>query len=313
MRCHLFHHLVVPAVALLAGPWAAAAAPEAEGSVTLTEPNGAFTAVKTFQVFAADNPENPRPLAGNFTYVYTIANQPDSFICLVGYDLEVPAGSVTDAGFVDGAGVEPSAISVGDLNVDWDFLTVGICPGQSSEKLFVHSTFGPGDANDNMVSVDGQFSLNTPGSCLGPFNPPEFVGEPLPCTIGFWKNRAEEKKGLLQFFPDPDFGGLVSDAVVLSQGTFADEAALLADLTSKGRRTTEERARQQLSALTLNLAAGDAFPDNTKCKLFEGNQITSNQCGDNLSVGDGLARILADLPSGLSCADDINNGIGVVQ
>ena len=188
MRSRLLRHLALPAVALLAGPWAASAAPEAEGSVTLTEPNGAFTAVKTFQVFAADNPENPRPLAGNFTYVYTIANQPDSFICLVGYDLEVPAGSVTAAGFIDGAGVEPGATSIGDLNVDWDFLSVGICPGQSSEKLFVHSAFGPGDANDNMVSVDGEFSLNTPGSCLGPFNPPEFVGEPLPCTIGFWSS-----------------------------------------------------------------------------------------------------------------------------
>jgi hypothetical protein len=213
--------------------------------------------------------------------------------------------------------VNPSATLTGQVNgkdvVEWDFASPNLCPSQTSDELYVHSAYSPGAATDNVVSLDGEFSLDTPGTCIGPHTPPEVVGEPLPCTIGFWKNRAEGKQGLLQYFPDPDFDTLVSAAVALSGGVFTSNADLLAHLTSKGQRTTEERAKQQLAALLLNLAAGDLFPDNQKCKLFEGNDITSNQCGDDLSIGAAVQQILASLAAGLSCADDINNGIGVVQ
>jgi hypothetical protein len=80
------------------------------------------------------------------------------------------------------------------------------------------------------------------------------------------------------------------------------------------------RAKQQLAATLLNLAAGDLFPDNQKCKLFEGNNITSNACGTGITVGVavsyGKVDILGDIDGQTeahNCFDDLNNGIGVTQ
>ena len=66
---------------LLLGAGSATAAPDASGSTTLTEPNGLYTATKTYEVYTASNVTNPLPLAGNYTYVYTIMNSPGSFTC----------------------------------------------------------------------------------------------------------------------------------------------------------------------------------------------------------------------------------------
>ena len=75
---------------------------------------------------------------------------------------------------------------------------------------------------------------------------------------------------------------------------------------------------QQLAALLLNLAAGDLFPDNQKCELFESNSLGENACGGARSVGSALDRILADMAAekfeaANDCADDINNGNGVLE
>ena len=153
-------------------------------------------------------------------------------------------------------------------------------------------------------------------SCTEPPEPPE-DGTPIPCTIGFWKNRADTPMGQGHHFPDPEFD-LVVDAAVSSSPVFVDADELLDALFKKGRRSQEERAEQQLSALILNLAAGDLFPDNEKCKLFLGNAISGNSCVDDGTVGETLAGILADISAGSfedakDCADDINNGIGVVD
>ena len=78
----------------------ASALPDTSGSETFTEPNGTYTAIKSYEVFAPGNPSDPSPLAGNYTYVYTITNQMSSFICLLGFDLEAPLGSITDAGSI---------------------------------------------------------------------------------------------------------------------------------------------------------------------------------------------------------------------
>ena len=304
--------------AVLAVCFAASAAwagPDAEGSATISEPNGAFSAIKAFKVYADTNPDNPAPVAGQFTYIYTITNQASSLICLTGFDLEVPAGSVSSAGFLPGAGVAPSATSVGAGVVEWDFNAPNICPGQVSEDLFLRSPYAPGDADDNVVSIDGQFALSAPGTCVGPVVAPP----PLPCTIGFWKNRADGKKGLLQFFPDPEFDQVVAAAVALSNGIFPNATALLNDLGSTGNRPMDQRARQQLAATLLNLAAGDLFPSNQKCKLFETNPISANMCGTGISVGtavNGPGGIFADYAGGLfedakNCSDDINNGVGL--
>lgn len=313
--------LALAVAALLAAP-GAFALPDASGSETFSEPNGTYTAVKSYEVYAPGNPSDPSPVAGNYTYVYTITNQPGSLICLEGFDLQAPLGSVTDAGFILGAGVAPSATNVGAVAgnavIEWDFLSPSICQGAMSEQLIVHSPYGPGTVADNMSSVDGEFALDTPGSCVGPFVAP--AGEPLPCTIGFWKNRAAGKPGTLQHFSNGDFESAVTAAVALSGGLFADDADLLANLQSKGKRSVGERAQQQLSATLLNLAAGDLFPDNLKCKLFEGNQITTNACGDGISVGAAVGQALVDgggdetaQHEAQECSDDINNGIGIDQ
>jgi hypothetical protein len=140
----------------------------------------------------------------------------------------------------------------------------------------------------------------------------------MPCTIGFWKNRADGKQGTLQHFPDPEFANLVTAAVALSGGVFTSSADLLTHLQSKGPRSILDRGKQQLAATLLNLAAGDAFPDNQKCKLFEGNVITTNACGTNVSVGSAVASIITGLGgseaaqhAAQECSDDINNGIGL--
>ena len=153
-------------------------------------------------------------------------------------------------------------------------------------------------------------------TCLEPPEPPE-DGTPIPCTIGFWKNRADTPMGQGKHFPDPGFDLAVDEAVLLSP-VFGDAGQLLDALIKKGRRSQEEKAEQQLSALLLNLAAGDLFPENEKCKLFDGNALSGNSCVDDDTVGEALAAILADISAGSfedakDCADDINNGIGVVD
>lgn len=140
----------------------------------------------------------------------------------------------------------------------------------------------------------------------------ELIG---PCTIGFWKNRADEKKGLLQYFPGDDFAAVVEKAVNLSGEVFTDPDDLLTALQSKGKRSDEERARQQLAALYLNLAAFEEFPDNQKCALRPCDVLTApNSCGDSISVTDALGYLdaqsdIPDMDAVQQCADDLNNGL----
>jgi len=149
----------------------AAAAPDMEGVTTFVDPNGTYTVDKTFEVYSEANPDNPAPLAGNFTYVYTLTNLASSLIGIEGFDHEAPLGSITAAGFIDGAAVEPSATNVGAVAgtdvVEWDFLVDVLDPGETTEQLTVHSPYEPGMVGNN-VSVGGQFGLDTPGLCIGP-------------------------------------------------------------------------------------------------------------------------------------------------
>ena len=58
----------------------AVAAPDMEGSETFVGPSGAYTVLKTFEVYSEANPDNPDPVAGNYTYVYTLTNDTGSFV-----------------------------------------------------------------------------------------------------------------------------------------------------------------------------------------------------------------------------------------
>jgi len=149
-----------------------AAAPDLEGGESFVEPNGTYTVHKSFEVYSEANPDNPSPVPGNYTYVYTLTNDAGSFVSVVGFDLEAPPGSITDAGFIDGAAVEPSATNVGTVAgtdvIEWDFLVDLLDPGETTEQLLAHSPYEPGPMPDNMASVNGDFSLDTPGICMGP-------------------------------------------------------------------------------------------------------------------------------------------------
>jgi hypothetical protein len=317
--------LLVGGLVVLLGPaLASARVLVATQTSTLTEPSfGSFTASKQADVYLEDD-------GVTFTYEYTIMNSMQSFDGLTRFILDlsqVPATCSIAVGFdALSGGIAPSNGGVivgvpGDpmSQAVWDFMAPVILPGEDSKVLTIVSDCGPMDnIPDKVVSLVDQLELSAQGLCLGPsvLPMPPMGGEPLPCTIGFWKNRSEGKQGLLQFFPDADFDAVVDAAVALSGGVFADAAALITDLESKGNRPQDQRARQQLAAFLLNLAAGDLFPDNQKCKLFEANGVTANACETDVSVGDALQIALDDLAGGLfedskDCSDDVNNGIGI--
>ena len=333
-------------------PQPAAAQPDQTAIVIISEDDGfpnvcaqpCYEIEKRVDFYLAGNPAAPPVCgAGENTYIYKLTNltNPPSAaslafpgIPLTQFELSVDDSLVASAGFIPGADVAPTLTVIGTLNVvQWTFPSGAACPaclnqGMSSDELFICSAAGPGMSPDNASTT--AIILDAPGECLVPTEAPG-VGEPNPCTIGFWKNRSKGKSGLLKFFPDTDFDAVVAQALALSMGVFssANQPAagcpnfddLICALESKGNRSTEERARQQLAATLLNLAAGDLFPDNGKCVLFEENNITSNACGDNLSVGDGVADSKSGITSGdsqaehdaLECLNDINNEIGVIQ
>ena len=334
---------VVIAIVAMA-PVAQAQGPDLSGSVTINEPNGfgtactapCYTITKNFEVWFENNPGNPLPLVGNNTYIYKLTYTGGSgpgFPAVVGFEIVADTTFVTDAGALAGPGVAPSATTIGTNIIRWDFLAPAITfnsttmTGDMSQELYIHSPLLPGTVNDNLASVLGQAAIDAPTTCVGPLIEAngEVPGEPMACTIGFWKNRAAGKQGVLQFFPDSDpvasFTAVVNQAVTLCAPVFADATDLLTNLQSKGKRSVLIRAKQQLAAFCLDLAAGDLLPDGQKCKLFEGNIIGDNACGMNITIGDALIQVLANIQSPDSalhhdaqeCSDDINNGISVLM
>jgi hypothetical protein len=316
----------------------AVAGPDAEGSITITSATcediglgglcsgPLYVVTKTFQVFAGNNPDNPVPVAGNFTYVYTIANSPSSvaiFGAINELNVQTPPNGTTSYGFIDGAGVEPSSTAVATGDIRWRFDSPNINPGETSEQLYLISPFGPGEVDDTVIGVGNVFSIDTQATCVGPVVAPPA----LACTIGFWKNREDGKKGLLKFFEGADFDAVKAEAVSIST-VFSTEAELVDALTSKGNRSIEERAKQQLAALLLNVAAGKLFPNNTKCRLFldfgtnNGTEIDLNGDGTaDTTVEAALTTVESNILSGdpalqeeaKDLADDINNGVGVIN
>jgi hypothetical protein len=286
---------------------------------TITDPTfGAYTVEKTVTVYSADNCGNPLPVAGQFTYVYTVKVLPDSTIGILNFVIPIPSsGSVSQWTFIDGAGVNPTNIVKVSSSVTWDFGPNGINPGEMSGQLVLVSPYAPGG---NVASVGGQFGLDANGNCLGPVLAPE----PITCTIGFWKNREAGKKGLLQYFPGTDWDAVKAEAVAISS-VFSTVAELEAALTSSGARTVEERAKQQLAALLLNVAAGSLYPANTKCRVFLGANGTQIDLDGNgaadITLEAALTQIESDILSGdpalqqaaQELADDINNGVGVLR
>ena len=291
----------------------------ASEQTTVTDPTfGAYTVQTTVQVYAADNCANPLPVAGQFTYVYSLQVLSSSTIGILNFQVPIPnSGSVSQATSIDGAGVNPTNVTKGSTSVLWDFGPNDINPGELSDDLVIVSPYAPGG---NIASIGGQFGLDANGPSLGPVVAPE----PITCTVGFWKNREDGKTGLLKFFPGADYDAVKTAAVAISS-VFGTVTELTDALTSTGSRTIEERAKQQLAALVLNIAGGVLYPANTKCRTFlgaNGTQIDLDGNGTaDITLEAALTQIESDILSGdpalqqaaHDLADDINNGVGVLR
>jgi len=212
---------------------AAAAVPDAFGSTQIIEPNGfpgvcnqpCYTVTKTYEVYSATNPDNPLPLAGNNTYVYTLTHDGGSagsaFVpALTQFEMAVDDTQVTAVGAIAGPGVAPSASTLSPGLVAWSFATP-IAAGQTSQQLFVHSPLEPGTVNDNTVSVDAQAALDAPGTCVGPLNPPVQA-----CDL------VVDKLGCVQQPPEPggdDCDGKATQIVLQYTGLGCDATSHLQD------------------------------------------------------------------------------------
>ena len=72
-----------------------------QGSAVFSEPDGFYTGVKAYTVYTHDDAGNPFPgVAGELTYVYTITNDPGSFLGIIGFNIDAPVDSVAAAGFI---------------------------------------------------------------------------------------------------------------------------------------------------------------------------------------------------------------------
>jgi hypothetical protein len=292
----------------------------AQQSIIITDDQGAFSVQKTATVFDDGG--------GIFRYVYVVESLAGDPIC--GFKLLIPSSDVLSASWNTGTGVDPQSVSVDPGQTEWRFgdaTSPFTClaifgapfPGAVSSELVITSTKAPGMVGDFItVSLNSLGAFDEPGQCLGPVAA-LMAGDPFPCTIGFWKARSEGKKGTLQYFADdPDLMVLSDAAAALSSGLFMGGADLLAALQKQGNRSDADRAEQQYAAFLLDLAAGGLFQDNGKCQLFGGNLLDGSVCGGAMDVAAAQAYIDANIASGnheaaKDCADDINNGIGVID
>jgi hypothetical protein len=263
-------------------------------TVTIEGPFGFYTVEKSVEVFSDDNCGNPQPLNGSFTYVYTLTNDPLSVLGIIGFSVPMPNQvALVDYGFIDGSGVEPSTVTASPGQVSWTFAAPLLNPGEVTEKLFIVSPYQPGDAT---VTINGDAGLDVTATNIAPVELPE----PCPCSAFFWKLRSTNWWWIShKWFPGDDFDAVKARAVDLSGGFFADETALTDALKYWGWCSPELRAKRQLAAMLLNVAAGELFPGNTKCRLFQGTEIDFD--GDAVAdstVGAEIANVITLIDSG---------------
>jgi hypothetical protein len=308
---------------------------------------GAYTVEKCVEVWAPDNAGNPYPVPGNFTYVYTLESDVSSITNIVQFDLETPvhplaiAGATFQAGTGDVDPANPSGPAVESIPGDGastsgvvrvfflgipgagDFCepvaTQGLCPGAKSAEIVVHSPFGPGGVNDNMIALFDDFSLDEISTCIGPNTLPN----PTPCPALFWKLKALFSFFLKHHFPDAKWDDLTNFAAETSTVFNTGQEVVVALFHGWFWFASDmQRAKLQLSALLLNISAGELFPANTKCRLFFDTPVDTN--GDDIgdtTVGEQLVIVESNILSGdpalvkeaIKIARDLNEGIGVID
>lgn len=167
------------AIVSLAASFSARADIVASGSQPFTEPSGFYSGVKSATVYTHDDPGNPAPgVPGEFTYVYSIANNAGSLLGIIGFNIDAPIGSVVAAGWIPDADPltpPPSAVinnNDGVVRWDWAVATGIISPGATSEDLYLVSPYTPGTINDTLFSLEGDFGFDLQSTCIGPLDPP---------------------------------------------------------------------------------------------------------------------------------------------
>jgi len=324
------------AVMVLAGAWSAPAhatwwwwhSPECDpdsvgsGTVEISDSiTGAFwTFGVNYEVFGADNCANPHPVSGSFTYVYTVSLTDQGPVPVSLESLRVRIDDVSyvlESGVITGGpGVAPTQVSVVGSpvsSVTATFDPGSLTLGTMSLPIFVVSPYRPGTG-----TIDVDVTLFS-GS--GPALVPKELPEACPCTISFWKLRALNWLWYLGYFPGQQFADIKARAVQLSEGYFANEAALMNALFYSGFLSIRRKAESQLAGVLLNVAAGQLFPGNTRCRLFPGTPIDLNDDGvGDQAVEEAITAIIADIQSGdwhlqyeaFALAEDINEGRNVI-
>ena len=231
-----------------------------------------------YEVFAADNCANPKPVKGSFTYVYTVTFADEGPIPGLSLDnLRVLIGNaayVVDTGYLTGGpGVAPTSVTVSTApanGVVADFAPGALALGDTSLPIFIISPYQPGAGTVNLqVSF-----LTGAGAALVP----QALPQACPCTTSYWGLRITGWPFFLLDFPGAQLEQVKQRAVELSGGFFSSKTDLVNALLYPGLLDVKKKAKRELAALLLNVAAGELFPANTKCRLFLGTEL--DQDGD---------------------------------
>jgi hypothetical protein len=294
-----------------------------DGSIQISDPvSGNFWTFEVhYEVFDDDNCANPKSVKGSFTYVYTVTltDQGVPFPISLN-ELRVlidDVSYVADAGTITGGpGIAPTSVTVTNApttSVAATFATGDLTLGDSSLPIYIVSPYRPGSGAINL-----QVSLF---SGTGPAVVPSELPDACPCTTSFWKLRALSWPFLGYAFPGSQFEDVKAKAVAISGGYYSSKSDLLNALFTLSLLDVKKLARRELSSLLLNVAGGELFPGNTRCRLFQGTQLDVDDDGvADSTVGEAIGEIIANLQSNdwflmleaLQLATDINNGSNVI-
>ncbi len=292
------------------------------GAVTITDPFGAFwTFQVAYEVYDDDNCANPKKVKGSYTYVYTVtfADQgPIPDLSLQNLRVELQNSSyVVSAGYLTGGpGVAPSAVIVSTTpanNVTATFADGSLVVGDTSLPIYIVSPYQPGAGIVNLQVT----AFANSGAALVPTALPQAC----PCTTSYWVLRTTGWIFFLGDFPGSQLESIKLRAVELSGGFFTSKNDLINSLLYPGFLDVKKKAKRELAALLMNVAAGELFPANTKCRLFLGTELDEN--GDDVAdgtVSGAIGQIITKIQSNdffqqldaLSQAAQINNGQDVL-
>ena len=247
-------------------------------------------------MFAADNCGNPKPVKGSLTYVYTVTFADEGPIPGLSLDnLRVLIGNaayVVDTGYLTGGpGVAPTSVTVSAApanGVVASFAAGALALGDTSLPIFIISPYQPGAGTANLqVSF-----LTGAGAALVPQALPQAARATSSAPDTGWPF-------FLLDFPGPQLDQVKQRAVELSGGFFSSKTDLVNALLYPGLLDVKKKAKRELAALLLNVAAGELFPANTKCRLFLGTQL--DQDGDGTAdgtVASAIGAIISEIQAG---------------